>query len=99
MTPNTRIQTDEADSTTGREEGLITRTEATRCDVCGNEDGNFAGFELTHDTEGGGRGQRGEDKGYALKQFRLFSSCKCDAIQVSFPLLLVTVQRAGWPTR
>ena len=32
------------------------RTETTGCNVGGDENGNFAGFELGHDAEGGGEG-------------------------------------------
>ena len=51
------IQNDEAGPRIGRAEDWITRrrTEATGCDVCGDENRDFARLELRHDAEGKGR--------------------------------------------
>ena len=51
VTQDTRIQAEKAGSTARRGVGCMKRTKATRCDVGGNENRNFARFELTHDAE------------------------------------------------
>jgi hypothetical protein len=93
VTQDTRIQTEEAGSTMGMGVGWMKRTEATRCDVGGDENRNFARFELSHNAEE----RRGEGIRVRVGAEKL--AIADDNVLVSFPLLLVTVQRASRPTR